>query len=125
MIYLFWFLNVVLSLAISTLAALLFVPTLKKLLTRSFSEDIQRGLLRFAVAVIFIAGLSGGGGISNNDIDGFRWGMWRLDILFIRFCAITSDILVKVAQALACVFIVAVAAYVLSAKRAESDVTKD
>jgi len=124
-IYLFWFLNVVLSLAISALAALLFVPTLKKLLARSFSEEILRGLLRFAVAVIFIAGLSGGGGISNSDVDGFRWGMWRLDILFIRFCAITGDILVKVAQALAGVFIVAVAAYVLTAKRAESDGTKN
>ena len=125
MLYLFWFINVFLSLAISALAALLFVPTLKKLLTRSFSEDILRGLLRFAVAVIFIAGLSGGGGISNNDVEGFRYGIWSWDILFIRFCAITGDILGKVAQALACVFIVAIAAYVLSAKRGESDGTKN
>ena len=125
MLYLFWFVNVFLSLAISALAAWLFVPTLKKLLTRSFSEDILRGLLRFAVAVIFIAGLSGGGGISNNDVEGFRWGIWNWDILFIRFCAITVDILSKVAQALACVFVVAVAAYLLSEKRGESDGTKN
>lgn len=117
MIYLFWFVNVAFFLAISALAAWIFVPALKKLLTRSFSEDILRFLLIFAVVAIFVAGLAGGGAISDRDIQGFRYGMWEWDVLFIRLSAVTVDILSKVAQALACIFVVAVAVYLLSPKR--------
>ena len=121
MLFFYCLLNVLLALSIAALAARLFVPVLKRLLAGAFPADIVRPLLVFAAAVLFIAALSGLDGISDRDMEAFRYGAWNGSTLFLRLCATAVEMLGNVAKVLGCILVVAIAAYLLSARRSEGD----
>jgi hypothetical protein len=111
-------LHIALSLAVSALAAALFLPAVRRLLARGIPADILKSLMLFAVLAVLIAGLFGGG-FSRDLHRGFEVGVWDWANLLAESYKSVLDKLSTVAQVLACIFVVAIFVYVNSPKPAE------
>lgn len=120
-LFFFWLAHVVLALAVSAAAFVVFAPPLRRLFHKCFPADVARDLVRFAALALFAAGLSTGFSLSGQEVSQLRIDMLEWDIFSLKLYVALIQILEKVAQALAYLYAAAVAAYLVTRRRGRGD----
>lgn len=115
--YLFWLAGIFIALVIAAVATVVFAPLLKKLIARTFPEDVRGGLLVFAVIAIVVSAISNMVLLKDYELQALDYGFRSWTILFFRLYVAAIESLGRVVWMLAYILVAACVFYLIAGRR--------